>query len=739
MRNAARLGTAAGPLSSPVFSFPLGVERASEFVRRRIVADLGCSGMNASARWPDLILPIGVVGSILVILAPLPTAILDLLLAANITAAVLILLTTIFIRSPLEFSIFPTLLLATTLSRLVLNVASTRLILARASDEGLQAAGGVIEAFSQFIAGDRVLVGLVVFVILVVIQLVVITAGATRISEVAARFALDGMPGRQAAVDAERSAGVIDDAEAQRRRGEIQQQADFYGAMDGASKFVRGDAIASLVITAINIFGGLTIGVVESGLSLTEAADLYTRLTIGDGLVSQVPALLISLAAGLLVTRSGQQLDLPRVFLEQLLARPQALLLAGIFLGVLVFTQLPTIPLLTLAGVCVGLAVMTKKQQPDRTGQPAPTPAQPAVTPKRTEPTIEEFLAIDPMEIEIGLGLIGLADPQQGGDLLARITIVRRTVASELGMVLPKVRIRDNLQLDPNQYRLKIAGSVVASGSIQPNRLLAVRTSWSRGELSGEACHDPATGEAANWVDPSERLAVERRGFRLLDSTGLIAHHLQQVVRKHAAELLTRDATQRLIDELRKTAPTVVDELLPNTMKLAEVQQVLRLLLAEGVSIRQLATILETLGDHAAQRLSAADLTERVRRRLARTLCNSAADADGVLTVVTLAPPLETRLAELLRIGESGVEQEWRIDPTCVELLGNAVESSINRWCDPSRGHPVLLVKPTLRRLMRHLLTPRLPRLTVLSTAELASEVPLRVLGAIADPLPPSA
>ena len=694
----------------------------------------GFSDMNSSLRWPDLILPISVVCSILVILTPLPTFVLDFLLAANITVSVLILLTTISIRSPLEFSLFPTLLLATTLSRLVLNVASTRLILARAGEEGLQAAGGVIEAFGQFVAGDRVLVGMVVFVILVVIQLVVITAGATRISEVAARFALDGMPGRQAAVDADRSAGVINDAEAQRRRAEIQQQADFYGGMDGASKFVRGDAIAGLVITAVNIFGGLAIGVFESGMSLPAAANLYTRLTIGDGLVSQVPSLLISLAAGLLVTRSAQQVDLPRVFLEQLLSRPQALILAGAFLGVLVLTRLPTIPLLTLAGACVGLAVITKRQQDEHANQQVQ--AQRSAAPKRTEPAIEEFLAVDPMEFEIGLGLISLADPQRGGDLLTRITTVRRAVASELGIVLPKVRIRDNLQLDPNQYRIKIAGSAVASGSIQPSRLLAVRTAWSRGELAGEPCHDPATGDAATWVEPSERAVVERRGFRLLDPTGLLAHHLQHLVRTHAAELLTRDATQRLIDELRKTAPTVVDELIPHAMKLADVQHVLRLLLMEGVSIRQLAMILETLGDHAAERLSAAECTERVRRRLARAICSQACDPEGMLTVITLAPPLEARLADWLRTLPP--EEEWRLEPAFVELLGNAVESSINRWSDPSRGLPALLVKPAVRRLTRHLLATRLPRLIVLSTAELVGEVPLRSLGSVTDPFPPS-
>jgi len=686
--------------------------------------------MNLFSRWQGLILPVGVVVSVLVILAPLPAGLLDILLAANITAAVVVLLTTIYVKSPLEFSVFPSLLLATTLSRLVLNVASTRLILTRAGDEGLFAAGGVIKSFGEFVAGDRIIVGLVVFAIIVVIQLVVITKGATRISEVAARFALDGMPGRQAAVDGERAAGVIDDPEAQRRRREIEQQADFYGAMDGASKFVRGDAIAGVVITAVNIVGGLAIGVFEFDMGIGAAVELFTKLTIGDGLVSQVPSLLISLAAGLLVTRSAQQADLPQEFVRQLISRPQALAISGGFLVVLMLTSLPKLPLLTLAGACVGLAFLVKRQQDEQATCEA-SERQQSHAKKRDDPPIEDFLAVDPMEIEIGVALIRLADPQRGGDLLSRITGVRHIVAAEMGIVLPKVRIRDNLRLDERSYRLKIANVSVASGTIQPDRLLAVRTAWTRGELAGEPAEDPASRRPALWIDPAEHAVAESRGWLLVEPAGVLAGHLREVVCRHAAELLTRDATQRLIEELKKTSPAVVDELIPQPMKLADVQHVLQLLLDERVSIRQLATILETLGDHAGSGLHANQLAERVRQRLARSLCSAAADENGELHAVTLSPQLETRIAAATEIGPEGAAVH--LDTPAMEAIVSAIAHAVARWPDSTRS-PVLLVRAELRRPLWQLIRTALPYVSVLSDAELTDDVTVQSLAAVPDP-----
>ncbi|HRX78130.1 MAG TPA: FHIPEP family type III secretion protein, partial [Pirellulaceae bacterium] len=446
--------------------------------------------MNRLSGWKDLILPVGIIASVLVILVPLPPGILDLLLAVNITVAVIVLLTTVYVKTPLEFSIFPSLLLATTLARLVLNVASTRLILTRAASDDMSAAGGVIKSFGEFVAGNDIVVGLIIFVIIIVIQFVVITKGATRISEVAARFALDGMPGRQMAIDADLNAGVIDEHEAQARRNEITQQADFYGAMDGASKFVRGDAVAGILITLINVIGGLIIGVAEYGMTFTDAGKLFTQLTIGDGLVSQVPALLVSLAAALLVTRSTQKINLPVQFLEQLFSRPQALAVAASFLGVLIFTGLPKLPLMVIAGSCVMLALQLRRKEDAKAAKEVATKHAAKEKANTKEERIEDYLAIDPMEMEIGVGLIRLADPSRGGDLLPRITGVRQAVASEIGIVLPKVRIRDNMRLDERTYRVKIANNTVAEGVVHPDRLLAMESGLTSGKIAGEETRD---------------------------------------------------------------------------------------------------------------------------------------------------------------------------------------------------------------------------------------------------------
>ncbi len=446
--------------------------------------------MNAAAllnKYRDLVLPVAIIGCVGVILVPLPTILIDILLAANVAVAILVLLTTIYIRTPLEFNVFPTLLVATTLARLVLNVATTRLILTRADTDSEAAAGGVIQAFGQFVAGERIEVGIILFVIIVAIQFLVITKGATRVSEVAARFSLDGMPGRQMAIDADLNAGVIDEQEAQKRREQVQRQADFYGAMDGASKFVRGDAIAGILITLINIVGGLYVGMMYANMTVSESFGLFTRLTIGDGLASQVPAFLISLAAALLVTRSTQQVNLPIEFLNQLVSRPQALAVAGGFLILLIFTQLPTIPLLTLGGGCVGLAYVVKRQNADlaKRQQQVERDAEVAKH-KPPEKRAEDYLEVDPMRIEIGAGLLPLADPRRGGDLMERISAVRAILASEMGILLPKVRMKDKLNLPESVYEIQIAGNRVARGEARPGRLLAIDTGRTTAPLNNE-------------------------------------------------------------------------------------------------------------------------------------------------------------------------------------------------------------------------------------------------------------
>jgi flagellar biosynthesis protein FlhA len=668
-------------------------------------------------RLQDLILPVGIIASVLVIMVPLPTGLMDVLLAANITVAVIMLLTTIYVRTPLEFSIFPSLLLATTLFRLVLNVATTRLILTRAESAGLMAAGGVIQSFGEFVARDKIVVGMIIFVIIVVIQFVVITKGATRISEVAARFALDGMPGRQMAIDADLNAGVIDEREAQRRREEITRQADFFGAMDGASKFVRGDAIAGIVITLINILGGLFVGVVEAGMSLGEAAGLFTKLTIGDGLVSQVPAFLISLAAGLLVTRSSHRVNLPSEFLRQLFSRPQALAVAGAFLGVLILTSLPTLPLALIGAGCVGLAVTLSRQNARaRASDEAKRRAEAA---KPSEERVEDYLVVDPVELEIGVGLIRLADPKRGGDLLDRIQGVRRKVAGEIGIILPKVRIRDNFQLDQKQYRIKLAGMPVADGAVEPEMFLAMDSGVTTGEVPGMATKDPAFGTSALWIERGVRDQAEMHGYTVVDPGAVLATHLTETVRRHANEILTRDAAKHLIDQLRQTSPAVVDELIPGVMKLAEVQQILQMLLREQVPIRQLGAILETLGDYAPRTKDPVLLTEFVRARLARTISNGYRDAKKRLHVVTLDPALEDRIRAGFEHTERGLFV--RMSPQAVESTCRLIAAEVEKLTAANHS-PVVLVGPQIRAAVKQMTSAHLPNLIVLSYNEITRD-----------------
>ena len=686
------------------------------------------TGISALARVQDLVLPVGIIASVLVILLPLPAELMDVLLSANICIAVIMLLTTIYVRTPLEFSIFPSLLLATTLFRLVLNVATTRLILTHAQTEGLWAAGGVIKTFGEFVAGDRIVVGLIIFSIIVLIQFIVITKGATRISEGAARFALDGMPGRQMAIDADLNAGIINEHEAQRRRTEITRQADFFGAMDGASKFVRGDAIAAIVITLINIVGGLFIGMIEGGMPLADAASIFTKLTIGDGLVSQVPAFLISIAAGLLVTRSSYETNLPSEFLKQLFSRPQALAVAGSFLGTLVFTNLPRIPLLLIAGSCIGLAVSLSRRTSKANA--SEVAKQKASVAKPREERVEDFLAIDPMEIEIGVGLIRLADPKRGGDLLERIQRVRQHVAADIGIILPKVRIRDNMRLAQNQYRIKMADMPVAEAVVYPTHLLAMDSGMTTGKIPGIATKDPAFGTPAVWIELGMRDRAEMQGYTVVEPNSVIATHLTETVRKHADEVLTRDAAKHLIDELKQTAPAVVEELIPNVLKLNEVQQILQLLLREGVPIRQLSAILETLGDYAGRTKDPVLLTEYVRHRLARTICTKYRDNNGAIHVVTLDPAMEDRIRAGFDHNEKGLF--IRMSPQAVEITCKLIANEVNRLVAASHP-PLVLVSPQIRAALKQMTAAHLPQLVVLSYNEITRDTRIESVAMVAD------
>lgn len=687
--------------------------------------------MQFIMRYRDLVLPLGIIGCLVVILVPLPPALMDLLLAANIAVGVIVLLTTVYVATPLEFSIFPSLLLATTLARLVLNVATTRLILTGAESRDMNAAGGVIRSFGEFVAGDSIEVGLIIFVIIVSIQFIVITKGATRISEVAARFALDGMPGRQMAIDADLNAGLIDEKQAQMRREQISAQADFYGSMDGASKFVRGDAIVGIVITIVNIIGGLYIGVMHAGKTFPEAAELFTKLTIGDGLVSQVPALLISLAAGLLVTRSTQKTNLPVEFLQQLLGNSKALAVAGGFLALLIVTNLPTIPMATLGIGCIGLAVVMnrqtiRRQDAEQSRVEAEKAEAAAPAPKR----VEDFLAVDPMEVSIGLGLLGLADPARGGDLMQRITGVRHAIAGDLGVILPKVRVRDEMSLGELEYEIRIQGNPLAKARLNPERLLAIDSGHTTGVIEGEPTRDPTFGEPAVWIEPIRREQAAIFGYMTVEPGAVLATHLQEIAKRHADELLSRDATKHLIDELKEISPTVVEELIPGVMKISEVQQVLHLLLKEDVPIRQLAIILETLGDFAPRTKDPVWLCEYVRHRLARTISTRYRDEHGRLHVLALDPAMEDRIAAGLEHNERGLFV--RMSPSAVDLTCERIQEGVKKLL--TAGHtPVVLVNPRIRPGLRQIVATSIPRLRVLSYNEITQDTKIESYGIISD------
>lgn len=683
----------------------------------------------------EFVLPLAIIGCLLVFLVPLPGPVMDCLLAGNIAIGLVVLLTTLYVRSPLEFSVFPTVLLATSLARLVLNVATTRLILTRADTVGMSAAGDVVRQFGHYVSGDRLLVGIIIFAIIFVIQMLVITKGATRISEVAARFALDGVPGRQLAIDADLGSGAIDQAEAKRRREQINRQADFYGAMDGASKFVRGDAVAGVIITMINIVGGLFVGVVQGSMGIGEAAEVYTKLTIGDGLVSQIPALLISLSAGLLVTRGSESTNLPSEFLRQLFSKPEVLAVSGGFLGLLVFTNLPALPLLLLAAALLTAAyynrgsvspvasvgATTAQAAATATLGTKKTPARPAEKTRR----IEDFLQVDPVELELGRNLVRLASTTRNGDLLTRITRIREYVASDLGLMLPSVRVRDNLSLAENQYRIRFMGNLVADGTTPKDGQVVVPPAGLKPRQlpSARDYSHPAIAHA-KLISPDRVTEARSVGCQIVSATQLISQHLRVLVYDLSHELLTRDATRQLLDEVKKTSPAVVDELIPNIMKLGQVQQVLQGLLREGVPIRQLSTILEALCDSRPETNNLAQLTEIVRQRLARTISARYSGSDGQLHVVTLDPQLEAQLA-----APSGSELD-NLDSTQRVSLQELLVAALQRLLNENRP-PILLTRSDIRLTVRKLTMSVMPGVVVLGQSEVTSDAQIRSVGIV--------
>lgn len=669
----------------------------------------------------NFLVPCFVAATLLVALITLPSSMMDLLLSVNLALGVIILLTTFFVRKPLDFSIFPTVLLITTLFRLVLNIATTRLILTRAGEYGDLAAGHVIKSFSGFVTGESLVVGIVIFSLFIIVQFVVITKGATRISEVAARFTLDAMPGRQMAIDADLHAGVITDKQARVLREELTEQSDFFGAMDGASKFVRGDAVASLIITFINVLGGLFIGVVQDKMSLQEALTLYTTLTIGDGLVSQIPALLISIATGILITRSRESKDLPGLVLSQLFLRPEALLITALFLGVLALTGMPPVPLLAIGLCCFVFSIILlrqKKKLDSDAGSSQNTGAENAE--KANGPDrIENYLTIDPMELELGIGLLGIADPKQNGDLLDRIRRIRERIASELGLLLPKVRIRDSLLLDDNQYRIRIDGEEVAFGMIYPTMYLAVQETAVREKLDGLQTINPIDGQPAFWIEEKQIEKAKNAGYEILDPKMIVENHLLKTIQREAGHFLTRDATKHLLDELHAISPAVIDELIPDHLNIAQIQQILRFLLDENVSIRQLGTILETVGNCVFHLKDPVLLTEQVRQRLARTLCGRLRDPDRCLHVLLCSPEMEQAILEGFAFTDQ--ELEIRLDPEMIKDFLRNLGSGLAAM-KAMRFPPVLLVSPAIRFVVRKLTCSEFPDLNVLSFKEISSD-----------------
>ncbi len=679
----------------------------------------------------DLWLIIGLFATVLMLVLPIPPMMLDLALAFSITMALLILLIILYVQEPAEFNGFPTLLLFTTMFRLALNVASTRLILL----DGY--AGHIIEAFGNFVVRGNYVVGFVVFFILVLINFVVITKGAGRIAEVAARFTLDAMPGKQMAIDAELAAGVINEEQARTRRRKVEQEADFYGAMDGASKFVRGDAIAAVLITLINVLGGFAIGVAQKDLSIADSLQRYTLLSIGDGLVSQIPALITSLAAGMLVTRAAAKDSLGKELGRQLTAHPKALYMLSGLLGVMAIVPgLPMLPFLLLGGGTFALARKLEQgvaaaklaaAKPARAGSPAangaPGGAAPAPANGGAGEKLENLLNLDTLQIELGYGLVCLADTRKGGDLLERVTGVRRTFAQEMGMVIPPIKLRDNLQLGANEYRFLLKGNAVATGNLMPGYWLAMNATNSRTTLKGVPTVEPVFQLPATWVTETERKTAEVHGFTVVDAASVLVTHLSETVRRNCHEVLSRQDVQVLLDNLKQTHPTVVNELVPALLSVGQVQRVLQNLLSEGISIRNLAGILEKVGDYAASTKNPDELSEFARRALGGQLVKPFQNNKGAVRAITLDSRLEQQIAQGVR--HSPTEVSLMLEPRVARHIVESLSRHIQQMLAAGTP-PLVLCAPQIRLAFRRFFETTFADLNVLAYTEVPARVEIQ-------------
>lgn len=673
-------------------------------------------------KYNDLIIAAMVVGIVLIIVIPIRPALLDFLLSISITLSIIILLTTMFTTQPLQFSVFPSLLLVVTLYRLALNIASTRLILNEA------AAGNIIAAFGDFVIGGNYVVGMIIFIIITIVQFVVITNGAGRVAEVAARFTLDAMPGKQMSIDADLNAGMITENEARDRRKQLQREADFFGAMDGASKFVKGDAIAGIIITIINIIGGFIIGIVQKDMSLVDALQRYTILTVGDGLVTQLPALLVSTGTGILVTRAGSSENLGTDISKQLTRFPRVIALAsGVLLAIGLVPSIPTLPFLILSAVTGYMAYLVVREEKKMQIQEQQAKAQEMKTRERQPENVLGVLKLDPLEIEIGYNLVHLTDEERGGDLLDRLAAVRRQCASDLGIYVRPIRIRDNLELDRNSYVFKIRGVEIAQGEIIPERFLAMNPMEHRINVDGIATKEPTFGLPAWWVTQETKEELEFKGFTVVDAATVLITHLTEFIKTHAFELLGRQETKELVETVKESNPAVVEELIPDVLTYGQIQKVLQNLLREQIPIRDMTTILEVIADNAVLTTDIDFLTEAARQALFRTISGLYSDR-GVLKVITVEPKVEELINESIQKTSSGAypaipaEKAESLLHQIKELADKAIETG---------QQPVILCSSKIRLPLRRLLERFFSNVAVISFNELTPELQIEALGTV--------
>ena len=672
------------------------------------------------AKIGDISVAVMFVAIVLIIILPVPSGVLDILLALNISLAVVILLNVVYSKEPLQLSVFPSLLLFTTLYRLALNIKSTTLILAQGE------AGEVIRGFGNFVAHGNLVVGAIIFLIITIVQFLVITKGTERVSEVAARFTLDAMPGKQMAIDADLNAGLITEAEAKERRKKIQRESDFYGAMDGATKFVKGDAIAGLIITIINVVGGIIIGVIMRNEEIGEALQNYAILTIGDGLVSQVPALLISVATGLIVTKSTSDEGISNDLRRQIVYNPKVFFIAAGFC-ILLSIPLATLPFLALAALFIIVGLQLKKQSVEVEKQEEIQIEKNEVEEIRKPENVVNLLQVDPIELEFGYGIIPLADVNQGGDLLDRVVMIRRQLALELGMIVPIIRLRDNIQLNPNEYVIKIKGVEVAGGELMLDHYLAMSPGFVEEEIEGIKTTEPAFGLPAVWITEAQRDKAEMLGYTVVDPPSIIATHLTEVIKAHAHELTGRQEVQTIIDKVKENYPAIVEELVPKVMTIGEIQKVIANLLKEGVSVRDIVTILETLADYAPITHDTDMLTEYVRQALGRAISKKFI-RDKKSTVITLDPKLEQMIMDSVQKTEHG--SYINLEPSVINKILNNLSKQVQKLVQLGQ-QPIVLASPFVRLYFRRLSEQSIPGLVVLSYNELDPSIEIQSIGTV--------